>query len=78
MPFDQKASDQLLMSKGPGPMPYGMPYILGIFAGMGKRAFALFVNLRARALRALDFYQTGRQKRARAGTGMPVPITSRG
>ena len=30
-------------------------YILGIFVGMGKRAFALFVNLQARALRALDF-----------------------
>ena len=47
-------------------MPYGMPSIFGNFAGMGKRAFALFVNLRARALRALDFWPTGGQKRARA------------
>ena len=28
-------------------MPYGMPYIFGILAGMGKKAFALFVNLQA-------------------------------
>ena len=47
-------------------MPYGMPSIFGNFAGMGKWAFALFVNLRARALRALDFWPTGGQKRARA------------
>ena len=37
------------------PMPYGMPHILGIFAGMSKRVFALFGNLLARALWTLDF-----------------------
>ena len=48
------------------PMPYGMPSIFGNFAGMGKQAFALFVNLQARALWALDFWPTGGQKWARA------------
>ena len=49
-PFQKSGHGQ-----GFSPMPYGMPYILGIFAGTGERAFALFVNLRARALWALDF-----------------------
>ena len=56
-------------------MPYGMPYIFGNFVGMGKWAFALFVNLQAQALQALDFWPTHRQKWAWA---CPFPLLVKG